>query len=71
VYTGRLSADTTPQSPIELPDRLDDVLLVEGGLTLSEGIATLRFHNREQLSRGIPDGRWAMLAFVPKKGGAA
>ena len=68
VYLGKLPTDYRPESPIDLPDRLSTLEVLEANLTMCQAIALTRHHNREQLAAGIPDSRWAVFAFRPKGG---
>ena len=68
VFVGKLPADYRPESPIDLPDRLSTLEVLEGNLTMCQAIALVRFHNREQLAAGIPDCQWAVMGFQPKGG---
>ena len=50
VYLGKLPTDYRPESPIDLPDRLSTLEVLEANLTMCQAIALTRFHNREQLA---------------------
>ena len=61
VYVGTIPKDWRPESVIEVPEHLNDLDLLEGGLTLCQATRLVCDHNKLQLLRSIPGNRWAIL----------
>ena len=58
-FTVKVSDDFEPAHCAEVPDQFEDLDLLASGLTLNQGIAAVRHHNREYLAAGLPEDRQA------------
>lgn len=66
VFVGEIPRDFWPETIHHLPDRLQNVKLLERDLTLCEAVLLMRSHNSTQLARAIPGELWAFIAFHPR-----